>query len=332
MKKAYIVLLGIIFIPAFLIVLNDNGVHSSIEDNIDFRQKLSQYGLFQGRLVDLMPIERAELLTISSALFTDYAEKQRILLLPKGKKMVARGNGLPDFPDGTILAKTFFYPRGVGEQKAGKLILETRLLIKNKSQWNAATYKWNDSQDEAYLLTAGATVPVTFRDEKGSFGKTAYKIPSRSDCIACHRQGSGIFPIGPKISNLNIELGRKTKSVNQLVYLKQKGRLDSASLSGISRTPDYGNLLEPLEKRARAYLDINCAHCHSPGGIGGITQLDLRQETPLSETGILLKQAKIAGRITVSGELHMPKIGTTVPHEEGIKLILDYIRQLGDKK
>lgn len=330
MKKAYIVMLGIIFIPALLVVLNDNGVNSSIEDNLEFQRKLSQYRLFQGKMADLTPIKEADLLTISSTLFTDYAEKQRFVVLPKGKKMVARGNALLDFPDGTILAKTFFYPRSVGEGR--KLILETRLLIKNKSQWNAATYKWNDSQDEAYLLTAGTTVPVTFWDEKGSSRKTAYKIPSRVDCIACHRQGSGVFPIGPKLRNLNIEVKRGAKSVNQLAYLRQRGRLEIASFSGVDRMPDYRTLLEPLERRARAYLDINCAHCHSPGGIGGITQLDLRYETPMNETGILLKQGKIAGRISISGELHMPKIGTTVPHDEGIRLILDYIRQLDGKK
>lgn len=332
MNKAYIVLLGIIFIPALLIVLNDNGINSNIEDNIEFKKKLSQYGLFQGKLSDLTPIAEAEQLEVSSALFTDYAEKQRILVLPQGGKMVARGSGLPDFPDGTILAKTFFYVDTVRKLGAGKRIIETRLLIKHKSQWNAATYRWNERQDDAFLLTTGDTVAVTFWDEKRRHRKTAYKIPSRADCIACHRQGSGLFPIGPKLRNLNVQIDREDKRVNQLAYLRQRGKLELKSLAAIDKMTDYKALSTPLDQRARAYLDINCAHCHSPGGIGGITQLDLRYETPVNETGILFKQAKIAGRITISGELHMPKIGTTVPHDEGIRLILDYIEQLDKKK
>jgi hypothetical protein len=34
-----------------------------------------------------------------------------------------------------------------------------------------------------------------------------------------------------------------------------------------------------LERRARAYLDANCSHCHRPGGEAGSTALDLRAET-----------------------------------------------------
>jgi len=89
--------------------------------------------------------------------------------------------------------------------------------------------------------------------------------------------------------------------------------------------------VERIENRARAYFETNCAHCHSPNGIAGITQLDLRYETPIHETGIWLKKGKIAMRMTVEGELHMPQKGTTIIHDEGLKLVMDYIKDL-DKK
>lgn len=63
-----------------------------------------------------------------------------------------------------------------------------------------------------------------------------------------------------------------------------------------------------------------------------MAQMDLRAETPFNNTGIWQKQGKIAMRITAKGELHMPKIGTSMSHDEGVHLILEYLRTLGSKK
>ncbi len=40
--------------------------------------------------------------------------------------------------------------------------------------------------------------------------------------------------------------------------------------------PDALDANAPLELRARAYLDVNCAHCHSPDGPAHTSGLDLR--------------------------------------------------------
>jgi len=334
MKKSQLLILAIFVIPCILVFLNDRGISDTIEDNIGFKDKLSDYGLFQGDMAKLIPYENAEIFELGSTLFTDYASKQRFILLPAGQKMKALGNDLPDFPDGTILVKTFFYPNTSDSTKDSLHIVETRLLIKTDGQWNAATYQWNSAQDEAYWIKEGAVVPVHFIDATGKERTTGYTIPSRSDCSACHRQKDKIFPIGPKLRNMNLTVHREQKELNQLAYFQQKGKLEIQSISSIEKAIDYHNLAEPLERRARIYLDINCAHCHQPNGIAYITQLDVRWATPIHETGIWLKQGKIAHRITTKGELHMPKIGTTIGHEEGIKLILDYLNNLdsNDKK
>ena len=326
MKKPSVVIFIIMLIPCFLILLNNKGVSSKIEYNIVFKQKLSEYGLYQGKISELKPCDQAVNIEIVSALFTDYAKKQRIILLPNNKKMIAKGSGLPDFPEGTIIAKTFFYPNN--SKATTRSILETRLLIKNKSQWNAATYKWNNTQDEAFLIENGAKVPVKFLDKNGNHKKIEYKIPSKGDCIACHRQNDHIFPIGPKLRNLNKIVNYKERDINQLEYLKQKGKLEITDIAKIESVVDYSNTSESIENRARAYLDINCAHCHNPNGIAFITQMDLRIETPTAYTGIWMKQGKIAMRMSMLGELHMPKIGTTIIHDEGLKLVLDYIHNL----
>jgi cytochrome c551/c552 len=108
-------------------------------------------------------------------------------------------------------------------------LLETRLLIYKDGQWNAATYQWNAAQDEALLLMDSASVHVSFLDSKGDERQTNYIIPSRKDCMACHRQGNQLLPIGPKIRNLNRIIGQDGDSIQQLVQLTKQGALELKS-------------------------------------------------------------------------------------------------------
>lgn len=328
MKKSQLVVLVIILVTCLFVLLQNGGITGNNEETTLFRKKLSQYGLYQGKMSDLKPCDQAELIDLASPLFTDYAEKHRIIVLPKGTKMTADGPGLPNFPDGTIIAKTFYYPNRTGGKSKGRYLVETRLLIKDKTIWNAATYKWNDAQNEAYLLKSGIVVPIAFVDKEGGERKINYKIPSAEDCISCHHHEGRLSPLGPKLRNINIEVSRGHGLVNQLEYLKKKGRLDKTSKKTILATADYRDESNAVDKRARAYLDINCAHCHNPTGLAAHTQLDLRLETPFAKTGIRLKQGNILVRMTMTGEMHMPKKGTTINHDEGVKLIIDYIRHL----
>ena len=55
----------------------------------------------------------------------------------------------------------------------------------------------------------------------------------------------------------------------------------------------------PLADRARAWLDVNCANCHRPGGLGRAT-IDLRFSTPLEKSG-LIDGALISGDQGVAG-------------------------------
>lgn len=313
-----------------IIQLSGCGTDSNQGDNSDFKSRLSEYGFFKGKLSELVPVDEAAIIEIASPLFTDYAEKQRLLLLPKGEKMKGRGSDLPDFPDGTIIVKTFFYPRSSKGSTVSQLIVETRLLIKSESKWSAATYKWNDTQDEAFLLQDSATVPIAFIDEKGHSRTINYSIPSRADCLACHRQGDQLVPLGMKLRNMNIDVHRDGVLVNQLEYLQNSQKLH-ASPEVVTRTPDYRAESTSLEDRARAYLDANCAHCHRPKGTARFTRLDLTYEETADRETTHLKRQEIARRITTSGPLHMPQIGTTITHEEGVQLIVEYMNDLDRK-
>jgi len=327
MKKV-LILMGVLLIPILFIILNNTGRGTIAKDNLVFRDKLSDYNLFKGKIADLVPNDQGFSYELASALFTDYTDKKRVIFLPQGKKMTASDDDLPSFPDGTIIAKTFFYPPGDTVENSKLQLLETRLLIHKDGQWNAATYQWNASQDEAFLLMERASVPVSFLDDKGVERKTNYIIPSRNDCMACHRQGNHLLPIGPKIRNLNRILVHDRDTIQQLQHLKNRGVLDLKSKIDFSALPSYDELNQSTPQRARAYLEINCAHCHNPKGTAYMTMLDLRYESPLNETGIWLKQAKIIGRMSTLGEMHMPQKGTTVLHDEGILLIKTYLKTL----
>ncbi|MGF7025529.1 MULTISPECIES: hypothetical protein [Sphingobacterium] len=327
MKKV-LILMGVLLIPILFIILNNTGRGTVAKDNIVFRDKLSDYNLFKGKIADLVPNDQGVSYELASALFTDYTDKKRVIFLPKGGKMIATDDGLPSFPDGTIIAKTFFYPPRDAVGDSRQWLLETRLLIHKDGQWNAATYQWNAAQDEAFLLMDSASVHVSFLDNKGVERQTNYIIPSRKDCMACHRQGNHLLPIGPKIRNLNRIIVHDGDSIQQLVRLTQMEALDLKSFKVSNSLPGYEDIGQSTANRARAYLEINCAHCHNPKGTAYMTMLDLRYESPLNETGIWLKQAKIIGRMSTLGEIHMPQKGTTVLHDEGILLIKTYLETL----
>lgn len=92
-----------------------------------------------------------------------------------------------------------------------------------------------------------------------------------------------IVPIGIKARHLNrtYDYGGDLRSRNQLDHLGEAGMLQGAL--GAATVPaaydfrpvEAGGISEiranELEHAARSYLDINCAHCHSPTGIQGMT-------------------------------------------------------------
>jgi len=96
----------------------------------DFLPNLSDLNLFSGTLSDLMPSEHAFIYDLNTELFTDYSRKQRIIALPQDERLTAIDDGLPNFPDDTVIAKTFFYFNDDRDESLGKQIIETRLLIK----------------------------------------------------------------------------------------------------------------------------------------------------------------------------------------------------------
>lgn len=292
-----------------------------------FPETLSAYALYQEPMAELQPAERTLPYELSSELFTDYAHKQRLLRVPEGTTMTLAADGALEFPEGTILAKTFYYPSDMRDAAAPGRIIETRLLIKTADLWNVATYLWNDEQTDAALLLEGTTTEVSWIDGAGQSRTTDYAVPHEGECVTCHQADDAAVFIGPTPRNLNRYVQRDGTDVNQLAYFEAEGVLSDVGDAALSAIPNYEDETRSLSERARAYLDINCAHCHSPGrwSVASKKDLDLRYSTPLEDTGLSHRPQRVARQLR---EGEMPYLGTTLRHDEGVQLVLDYMDSL----
>ena len=293
----------------------------------EFKTNLSELNLFTGNLNELNITSLAFEYNLNTTLFSDYSHKQRIIALPESTSMQFNGDGLPIFPDNTVIAKTFYYNADERDLSLGRQIIETRILIKINGEWQTGDYIWNAEQTEAILDLNGNTLPITWIDRDGNSNSITYEIPSNTDCFTCHQTYDDIAPIGPKLRTMNFEIN----GTNQLQQFISNNQLTGiANSNSVRSLPNWEDTSVSLESRARAYMDINCASCHIPGGqCEDESILNLAYETPLNESNIVERSFSIDYRVSINIEgLGMPFIGTSILHTEGITLIQDYLNSL----
>lgn len=334
MRKSVLTLIGV-FILFFVSCEKDNEVHTdniNIPDfdfpkTVQFEQNLSSYNIFDGASSDLTPTDDYKLLELSSILFTDYAYKQRLVKLPNGTTISKQSDGSLEFPDGTILTKTFYYYNNESDLSEGKNIIETRLLIKESDIWNVATYIWNESQTDATLETDGKDIQIGWKNINGINQSTLYHIPTENECMTCHQSNSALSPIGPSILNLNRDVERDGTRINQLQHLQSLNILEVFDVNEEPHMVDYNNSSESLTNRGRAYLAMNCSHCHNPNAWDrpAEKEFDFRYDTPFGETGIPYEEEKIIKSVQ---NRKMPLVGTSMLDEEGINLLVEYLENL----
>jgi uncharacterized repeat protein (TIGR03806 family) len=312
-------------------------------------QRLSEYGLFLDAAA-ARPAPGVVGYELTQALFSDYALKQRFVYMPPGTAATYDAENAFSFPVGAVLIKTFAYPADFRRPQENWRRLETRLLVHKPGGWEGATYVWNDSQTEATLKIAGADFPAAFIDEAGQAQKVDWHAPNKNQCKGCHSVDGQIAPIGPKARFLNRP---GPDGVNQIAAWAAAGRLSGApEPQAAPRTPAIDDAASALDARARAYLEINCAHCHSPQGPADNSGLDLRtiQHEP-ARWGVG-KRPVAAGRASAGldfaiapgkpdrsilvyrltstdpGEM-MPELGRSLIHREGLDLVRQWIAEMG---
>ena len=316
------------------------------------KEKLSDYDFFEGELADLNPNESVHPYQLNSSLFSDYAHKARFVKLPEGKTADYHPTEVMEFPVGSILIKNFYYPDDFSEPNGARRILETRLLIHEEEGWKALPYVWNDEQTEAFLEVAGATKSVSWRDAKGTTQKINYSIPNMNQCRSCHLKDGEIMPIGPSARQLNGKYvyGQKGE-MNQLKYWQSHGLLSNLPEGDLPKLVNYENENAPLADRARAYLEINCGHCHRPEGPAKNSALHLMASVDnpaawgVGKTPIAagkgsggLKYDIVKGNaeesiLTYRMEstdpgIMMPELGRKMVHKEGLALVKQWINEM----
>jgi uncharacterized repeat protein (TIGR03806 family) len=232
---------------------------------------LSEFGFFDD-LKAQKPAEGVVPFTIATPLFSDNALKFRFVYVPKGKQAAYHETEAFDFPVGTALIKTFAFPADYRKPDDNIRIVETRVMLRQETGWLAQAYVWNAEQTEAALKIAGAKVDIETVAADGSPLAFTYAVPNRNQCKACHAFNGEIVPLGPKARNLNLTAGNDTK--NQLSQWSELGLLANLP-ENPPVVPNSRDSAAPVDARARAWLDVNCAHCH-------------RREGPASNSGLFL--------------------------------------------
>jgi uncharacterized repeat protein (TIGR03806 family) len=300
------------------------------------------------------PNERVLPYDLITPLYSDYAYKARFVWMPDSARAEVNAEGTLEFPENTVLIKTFYYPDDFRRPEGRRRLLETRLLVKRQGNWEAFAYLWNAEQTEARLNLIGDFLPARFVDERGVARRLEYVVPNKNQCKSCHNVDNTLQPIGPKARNLNRAFVYPDGSEdNQLARWQREGLLApgeyAAVFPGIAAWDDSG---APLEARALAYLDVNCGHCHHPRGPAHTTGLYLTVDYQAQRNRLGVCKTPVAagkgsgghrygiapGRPDASILIHrmlseepgvmMPELGRVLPHQEGIALLRQWIEAM----
>ena len=297
--------------------------------------KLSAFGLFRAGSHQFA--QGVEPYRLRTALFSDYADKTRGIWLPPGGAVTHDPDGKLAFPLGTVLIKSFGWP-----DHAGGAPVETRLLIHRAGGWAALPFIWDADGRDATLVRGGRRVPVQFAAPDGTAQSIRYAVPNQNQCKDCHSLGGAIVPIGPKLANLDMGDGHGP--------LARQLRSAQAATSLMPRWDDAAS--GTVAQRARAYIDVNCAHCHNPAGSASNSGLFLRwTDDPASPAYGINKRPVAAGRgsggrlfaiapgdpdasialyrmDSIEAGVAMPELGRATVHREGADLLRQWIAQM----
>lgn len=331
-------------------------------------QRLSEWNLFDLSASRLRPLPAVEIVRPANSLFTDYAHKLRTLWIPDGAQATLINDEI-DYPVGTVLSKTFYYPNDesgnvirVADEGAREIdladsrLIETRILVRQEAGWDALPYVWNEDETEAFLRVAGASRPLTMitaAEPKQPATQFAYFVPNENQCSGCHtteHPDGGMHPLGAIASQLTASAHSASGEFQpQIDTLVARGWLNQAPQ--IPALDSYEDTDLPLDKRALAYLNMQCGHCHNPKGAADTSGLVLTgKHNSLVSMGVCKPPVAAGGGAgdlqygIVPGDpdnsiLHyrvastkpdemMPELGRSLVHEEGVALLREWIGTL----
>jgi uncharacterized repeat protein (TIGR03806 family) len=301
------------------------------------------------------PARRVIPYDVISPLYADDANKHRFLYVPDGKRIDYQSTRVWRFPQGSILVKTFAYPRDARDPAKGERLLETRLLLLGLEGWTAETYVWDEAQTRAVRTSEGTTLDVSWIDQSGNTRTHPYAVPTTEQCSECHGTGPQQDTLGGRTRQLDRDFDFGRGAENQIDYLARQGFLDGAPPPAAQRQ----RLVDPfgsaaLADRVRSYLDANCAHCHTLGSGATESGLFLSWEETDSASGSVWGVCKtpIATRAEPCGltydivpgspeqsilicrmesrqkDVQMPEVGSLRVDTRGVELMREWIAGL----
>jgi uncharacterized repeat protein (TIGR03806 family) len=195
-------------------------------------------------------------------------------------------------------------------------------------------------------------LPLELVSDDGSREAFNYVVPNENQCAGCHvvdLKTKAIAPIGTKARHLNRIYDFADGNENQLAHWTKLGYLAGApDPANAPKNAEWRDQQQPVEARARAYLDVNCGHCHNAKGPANTTALDLTASADNDRHLGVCKPPVAAGRGTgdhlfdiIPGKpadsilpyrmqssepgVMMPEQGRTTTHREGVQLIEQWI-------
>jgi uncharacterized repeat protein (TIGR03806 family) len=322
--------------------------------------RLSDTGAFTN-LANLTPAPGMIPVAPASPLWSDNASKQRWIVIPndgvrntEAEKIGFSENDNWTFPVGSVFVKHF--ELAASASNPGSVYrLETRFMVHGEDGYFAFTYRWNDDGTEAYLLNDGSSASFKVVNAVGTTVNQVWDFPGRAACMDCHQAAAGRV-LGVKTRSLNWTYNyADSPAQNQLLHLSAKGlfqaSLTSGAVAGFMAAKGLGDTSATVEDRVRSYMDMNCSHCHMPGGVAGRATFDARMTTPLAlaqlvnatpladDVGLvnakLIKPGDPANSVFAFRDgsrnplIQMPPLGTRAVDSKYLALLTSWINTMG---
>lgn len=185
-----------------------------------FPTKLSESGLFENVAQHQMQPGVVPY-SVNAPFWSDGLHKQRYIALP-GETTIdyTRTRGW-NFPDRTVIVKSFAFETEEGNPKSRKWI-ETRFMTKQGTDWFGYTYLWNDAGTDAELIPSGG-LNKELKIQTATGQRTqVWHYPSRAECMVCHSRAAN-FVLGLCEIQMNKKHDYGTCTNNQIRELEHLG-------------------------------------------------------------------------------------------------------------
>ncbi len=264
----------------FRLVPNDNYA-AELAASRDFPKRLSQTGLFADT-AQQTPAPGVRSFAINQAQWQDGAIGKHFLALPNQSQVtvfndpqpvgvLAMFNSRLHYPAGAVLAKTIAMPAGSRSGADTEVKIETQLLHFDGRLWRGYTYLWNKEQTDADLVEAGGkeiTLPGSAQQR--------WRLHSRTECLQCHNPWPETTLAFCPEQLHQPDAGSESqwlRLVSEGLVVTQDSQRKAIDPVRCVRKAlaqvDSGDRLAA----ARAYLHVNCSHCHQNGAGAGSKSL-----------------------------------------------------------